>query len=71
MTEAILNKTTRVQRLVYGRERAVLSSQGGQRDLPFEDLEKRSQVEQTPSGEAVGCMFTDEFLVLEMRREAR
>ena len=71
MTEALADKTTHVQRLMYGREQALLSSPGGQRTLPFEDLERRNDAEQAAAGEPVACMFADEFRVLEMRREPR
>jgi hypothetical protein len=71
MNKGIADKTTHVQRLTYGREQALLSSPGGQRNLPFEDLEKRNDADRAAVSESVACMFADEFRVLELRREAR
>jgi hypothetical protein len=59
---------------MYGRKRALLSSPGGQHNLPFEDVETGNEAGNPSDGEwaqSVECMFADEFRVLEMRREGR
>ena len=72
MDKSSRDKAGNIQQLLLGRDRALLTSAGAQRILPFDDAENR--VDPGPpscAGDGVACMFADEFRVLEMRREPR